>query len=109
MPSGRRIVIILAIGSVLLGTVFGRFFKVWVLVPASALTFAVVFASSAYYGNGPLSALLEFAVIAACLQIGYASGLLSCVIRDRRRRLNIPREIPRKSSHPAAARHQQLL
>jgi len=78
----------LIIGSVLLGTVFGRFFKVWVLVPACALTFAIVFASSAYYQHGPLSALLEFvAVIAACLQIGYASGCLSCGIRDRWRRL----------------------
>ncbi|MDQ6869146.1 MAG: hypothetical protein M3178_12375 [Pseudomonadota bacterium] len=98
---------ILAIGSVLLGTVFGRFFKVWVLVPACALTFAIVFASSAYYDHALLSALLEFAVIAACLQIGYASGCLSCVIRDKWRRLEIPREI-RESSRPAATRHQQL-
>ena len=100
--------VILAIGSVLLGTVFGRFFKVWVLVPACALTFAIVFASSAYYGHGLLSALPEFAVIATCLQIGYATGLLSCVARDGRRRLTIPREIPRESSHPAATRHRQL-
>ena len=68
---------ILAFGSILLGTVFGRFFKVWVLVPACALAFAIVFASSAYYGHGLLSALLEFAVIATYLQIGYAFGLLS--------------------------------
>jgi len=95
-------VTILAIGSVLLGTVFGRFFMVWGLVPTCALTFAIVFASSAYHGL--LNALLEFAVIATCLRIGYASGLLSCVIRDRWRRLKIPRE----SSHPAATRHRQL-
>jgi hypothetical protein len=101
-------VIILAIGSVLLGTVFGRFFKVWVLVPACALTFAIVFANSAYYEHGLLSTLLEFAVIAACLQIGYASGCLPGVIRDSWRRLKIPREIPRESPHPAAARQQQL-
>jgi hypothetical protein len=97
-------VTILAICSVLLGTVFGRFFKIWVLIPACALTFAIVFASSAYYEHGLLSALLEFTVIATCLQIGFASGCLSCVIRDRRRPLKIPRE----SSHPAAPRHQQL-
>ncbi|MGH6812283.1 MAG: hypothetical protein ACREDM_08045 [Methylocella sp.] len=99
---------ILAIGSVVLGTVFGRFFKVWVLVPAGALTFAIIFASSAYYENGLLSALLEFAVIAACLQIGYAAGCLSFVITDRWRRPKVPREIPRESSHPAAARRPQL-
>jgi hypothetical protein len=97
-------VAILAFGSILLGTVFGRFFKVWVLVPACALTFAIVFASSAYYGHGLLSALLEFAVIATCLQIGYAFGLLSCVIRDGWQRLKIAREIPCDSSHPAATR-----
>jgi hypothetical protein len=101
-------VAILAIGSVLLGTVLGRFFKVWVLVPACALTFAVIFASSAYYGHGLLSALLEFAVIATCLQIGYLSGLLSRVTRDGWRRLKGPREIPREPSHPAATRQQQL-
>jgi hypothetical protein len=97
-------VAILAFGSILLGTVFGRFFKFWVLVPACVLTLAIVFANSAYYGHGLLSALLEFAVIAACLQIGYASGVLSCVTRDGAQRLKIPRESP----HPAATRHQQL-
>jgi hypothetical protein len=97
-------VAILAIGSVLLGTVFGRFFSVWVLVPACASTFAIVFAGSAYYEHGLLGALLEFTVIATCLQIGYASGCLLSVTRDRWRRLKIPRE----SSHPAATRHQQL-
>src|SRR5271168_581427 len=95
----------LAIGSVLLGTVFGRFFKVWVLVPACALAFAIVFASSAYYEHGLLSALLEFSVFAACLQIGYAFGWLSSVIRDRWRRLEIPRKIPSESSLPATTRH----
>ena len=98
---------ILAFGSILLGTVFGRFFKFWVLVPACVLTFAIVFANSAYYGHGLLSALLEFSVFAACLQIGYVSGWLSCVIRDRWRRLEVPREIPSESSHPAATRRSQ--
>jgi hypothetical protein len=91
-------VAILAIGSVVLGTVFGRFCKVWVLVPASVLTFAIVFASSAYYEHGLLSAFLEFTTIATCLQIGYVCGCLSGVIRGSWGRLKIPRE----SSRPAA-------
>jgi hypothetical protein len=99
-------VAILAIGSVLLGTVFGRFFRVWVLVPACALTFAIVFASSAYYEHGLLNALLEFAVVATSLQIGYASGLLLCIARDSWRRLKIPHEMPGEPSHPT--RHQQF-
>jgi hypothetical protein len=96
--------VILAIGSVLLGTVLGRFFKVWVLVPACVLTFAIVIAGSAYYEHRLLSALLEFTVIVTCLQIGYVSGYLSRVTRDRWRRLKIPRE----SSHPAEPRHNAL-
>ncbi|HEY8031102.1 MAG TPA: hypothetical protein VIF02_01670 [Methylocella sp.] len=69
----------LAIGSALLGIVFGRFFKVWVLVPASVLTLLIVFASSAYYEYSLPSALLEFTVIAACLQIGYACAALQAL------------------------------
>ncbi len=88
---------ILAIGSVVLGTVFGRFFKVWVLVPANALTFAIVFARSAYYEHGLLSAFLQFTMIATCLQIGYVSGCLSGVIRGSWRL-----KIHRESSRPAA-------
>jgi hypothetical protein len=97
-------VAILAIGSALLGTIFGRFFKVWVLVPVCALTFAIVFAASAYYEHGLLSALFDFTLIATCLQIGYVSGCLSCVARDRWRRLMIPRE----SAHRAATRQWHL-
>lgn len=94
----------LIIASVLLGTVFGRFLKVWILIPACALTFAIVAARSAYYQLGVLNELFEFTVIAACLQIGYAYRCLSGVIRSRLRRL----KIPRKLSDPAAPRRRQL-
>ena len=57
----------LAICSLLLGTIFGRFYKVMVLVPAAALLFAVVCANFT---------ILEFAVLSTCLLVGYASGLL---------------------------------
>ena len=57
----------LAICSLLLGTIFGRFYKVMVLVPAAALLFAVVRANFTF---------LEFAVLSMCLLVGYASGLL---------------------------------
>jgi Flp pilus assembly pilin Flp len=98
----------LAIGSVLLGTVLGRFFKCWVLVPTSAFTFAIVFAGSAYYEYGLLNALLEFAVIATCLQIGY---LVRPSFTRHPRRVATPQGTPRNTrepSHPAATRQQQL-
>ncbi len=68
---------ILLIWSVLLGAILGRFFKVLVLVPASALVLAAVLVRSAAVEHGLLRPLLEFAMLNATLQIGYVSGLLS--------------------------------
>ena len=68
---------ILILGSVLLGAVLGRFFKVLVLVPACALVLAVVLVRSADGEHGLLRALLEFAVLITSLQIGYVFGLVS--------------------------------
>ena len=68
---------ILILGSVLLGAVLGRFFKVLVLVPACALVLAVVLVRSADGEHGLLRALLEFAVLITSLQIGYVVGLVS--------------------------------
>src|ERR1700704_2114294 len=73
----RRRVAVLILGSVLLGAVLGRFFKVLVLVPACALVLAVVLVRSADGEHGLLRALLEFAVLITSLQIGYVVGLVS--------------------------------
>jgi hypothetical protein len=70
-------VTIVLIGSVLLGAVLGRFFKVWVLIPASAFVLAAVLVRSAAVEHGLLRPLLEFAALITSLQIGYVSGLLS--------------------------------
>jgi hypothetical protein len=70
-------VAILILGSVLLGAVLGRFFKVLVLVPACALVLAVVLVRSADGEHGLLRPLLEFAVLITSLQIGYVFGLVS--------------------------------
>lgn len=86
---------ILFIGSVLLGAVFGRFFKFWVLVPACVVILAIVSVSSVFYGHGLLSTLFEFALLATGMQIGYVSSLLSYIIADGSRRLKKP--------HPAAS------
>ena len=65
--------IILIIGSLLLGAILGRFFNVLVLAPAFALSLAMVAASFAYFGHGLLRPLLEFAVLITSLQIGDVS------------------------------------
>jgi hypothetical protein len=74
---------ILLIGSVLLGAVLGRFFKVLVLVPACAFVFVAILVRSAYVEHGLLPPPLEFAVLITSLQIGYVLGLF-----DEARRTN---------------------
>jgi hypothetical protein len=86
----------LALGSFLLGAVFGRFFKVWILIPASAVLFAVVCANFA---------ILEFAILSICLQAGYASGLLSCIIPEIWRRHENPSELSRPVAPSDSAAH----
>ncbi|MGQ0445865.1 MAG: hypothetical protein ACT4O2_12255 [Beijerinckiaceae bacterium] len=94
----------LIIASALLGAAFGRFFKVWILIPACAAAFAIAAVRSAYYQLGFLNILFEFAGLAACLQFGYACRCLSGVISSRPRRLEIARNLP----DPAAPRRRQL-
>jgi hypothetical protein len=91
-------VTILIIGSVLLGAILGRFFKVPVLAPAFALSLAMVVASSAYFGHSLPRTLLEFVVLITSLQIGYASGLLSRLIPSVSENAGEPR--PRLRPHP---------
>ncbi|MGH6835566.1 MAG: hypothetical protein ACREC9_08465 [Methylocella sp.] len=81
---------ILLIGSVLLGAVLGRFFKVWILVPACALVLIAVLVRSAVVEHGLLRPLLEFAVLNATLQIGYAFGLLSFFVPSVSKRQGKP-------------------
>lgn len=85
----------LFIASVLLGAVLGRFFKVVVLVPASALILAAVLAGSTAIDGGLPRLLLESALLNGCLQIGYFASLLSFFIP--------------KASHGRPARARPLL
>ena len=72
------------IGSVLLGAILGRFFKVLVLLPAFALSLAIVLASSAYFGHSLSRTFIELVALVVSLQLGYVSGLLSSFIRNLR-------------------------
>ncbi|MGH6841150.1 MAG: hypothetical protein ACREDV_03530 [Methylocella sp.] len=70
----------LFIVSVLLGAVLGRFFKILILVPASAFILAAVLVSSAAIEGGLPQILLAYALLNTGLQIGYLAGLLSFLI-----------------------------
>ena len=85
--------IILAICSILLGTIFGRFYKVMILFPAAALLFAVVCANFT---------ILEFAILSTCLLVGYASGLLF-KIRRRHKNTSEPSRLVALSGSAAPA------
>ena|ERR1700730_18253585 len=75
---------ILLMGSVLLGAVLGRFFKVLVLAPACAFVFVAILVRFVYVEHGLLRPLLEFAGLITSLQIGYVLGLLSSSTKNAR-------------------------
>jgi hypothetical protein len=81
---------ILVIGSVLVGAILGRFFKVLVLLPVFALTLAVALVRTAYLGHDLLHLALEFAVLVTSLQIGYAASLFSGAISAMLQRVKDP-------------------
>jgi hypothetical protein len=70
------VTVLIIIGSVLLGAILGRFFKVLVLLPAFALSLAIVLASSAYFGHSLSRTFIELVALVVSLQLGYVSGLL---------------------------------
>ncbi len=96
--------IILIVGILLLGAVFGWFFSVWILAPTCAMTFVIFLACSIDAGQGLLRALLEFGILATSLQIGYVTGLLSGVTVSKY--LRKPGEASCAAAPIAAARHQ---
>lgn len=68
---------ILVIAGVLFGTLLGRFFKVFVLVPACVLAIVLVLAKATSAEHSWAWSLLEIAVLVTSLQIGYALGMVS--------------------------------
>ncbi|HUB63019.1 MAG TPA: hypothetical protein VL996_00965 [Methylocella sp.] len=78
---------ILIIGSVLIGTALGRFFKVWILVPVCMAAFIFILARSFSYGLGMGLAFCECAILGTGLQIGYASGLVFAFLPGLRQSL----------------------
>jgi hypothetical protein len=59
------------------GTVLGRFFKVWVLIPAGALAIALLLVRREVAGHTWLDSFLEIGLLIASLELGYVTGLMS--------------------------------
>jgi len=62
---------------VLFGTILGRFFKIFILVPASALAVVLVLASSTNSETTLWGLVLQIGVLVTSLQIGYLVGLVT--------------------------------
>jgi ABC-type uncharacterized transport system permease subunit len=93
------------IGSVLVGAIFGQFFKVLVLIPAFALILTAVLGRAIYFEHGLLRPAWEFAVLITSLQIGYVAIPMSYVVMASLRRIKRP--LRRTTRPPIAATRQR--
>ena len=92
---------------VLLGALFSRVFKVWILFPACLAAFAAIFARSAYFGEPGMGwTLLECAMLAMALQIGYAASLFLALIPPFKGRSTASLAHPDRTPPAVAARHR---
>ncbi len=64
-------------GGAFFGAVLARFFKVLVLIPASALAIALLLAKRDIAGDTSLEHLLRIGLLIASLELGYVTGLIS--------------------------------
>jgi hypothetical protein len=64
------------IAAALSGLILGRFFKVYVLVPACAFVAILAFTGPCLIGKSPGSSFVELIVLLASLQFGYVAGLM---------------------------------
>ena len=68
---------ILITGGAFFGAVLGRFFKVSVLIPAGALTIALLLVKRESASHTLSDLFLGIGLLIASLELGYAAGLIS--------------------------------
>ena len=68
---------ILIAGGAFFGAALGRFFKVFVLIPAGAAAIALLLARRKIGGHTWLDLFLEIGLLIASLELGYVAGLIS--------------------------------
>lgn len=68
---------VLMIGGVLFGTILGRFFKVYILIPTCGAAIVLALAQPGLGGQSLARTCLEIIVLIASLQFGYVLGVLS--------------------------------
>jgi hypothetical protein len=68
---------ILITGGACLGAVLGRFFRVLILIPVSALLIAFVLMKAGIAGYPMLNTITTISLLIASLELGYITGLIS--------------------------------
>jgi hypothetical protein len=68
---------ILITGGAFLGALLGRFFKVLILIPASALIIAIILMKAGFAGYPMLNSITKVALLIASIELGYITGLVS--------------------------------
>lgn len=66
----------IAIFSLLIGSLLGGRFRIFILPPAIVVGGAMIGAVSAWHGQGPAHIVVMIVVFAAVLQLGYLCGAL---------------------------------
>jgi hypothetical protein len=74
--TGIEMEILIAEGA-FFGAVLGRFFKVWVLLPAGAVAIALLLVRREVAGHPLLGSFLGIGLLIASLELGYVTGLIS--------------------------------
>ena len=68
---------ILIAGGAFFGAILGRIFKVFVLIPAVALTIALLLVRREIAGPALLDSFLGIGLLIGSLELGYVTGLIS--------------------------------
>ena len=96
---------ILIAGVAFFGLVLGRFFKVFILIPAVALAMAVLLVQREVAGQTWLDFFLGIGLLIASLDFGYVTGLISADISAAAHGF---RGFSTRSRRPASSRPTRL-
>jgi hypothetical protein len=93
---------ILIAGGAFFGAVLGRYFKVWVLIPANVLAIALLLVWGEVVGHPWLDSFLGIGLLIASLELGYVMGLISTDISTAAQGIRVFLARSRRPASPRA-------
>lgn len=91
-------------GGAFFGAVLGRFFRVFVLIPAGALAIALLLMKTEIAEHTWLHSLLGIGLLIASLDLGYVTGLISSYVPPRNPPVTSFRGFPARPGREAPPR-----